>query len=116
MLILSALVNRKKVAISRSQLVEIGGSFRVPDVMRQSGARLVEVGTTNKTHLMDYQEALSSGTSAVVRVHTSNFKIIGFSSVPELKEITETAHSFGALVIDDLGSGSFRNFRVWINP
>lgn len=107
LLILSALLNRKKVAISRSQLVEIGGSFRVPDVMRQSGARLVEVGTTNKTHLVDYQEALAAGASAIIRVHSSNFKIIGFSSTPELTEIVEAAHSAGALMIDDLGSGSF---------
>ena len=107
LLILSALLNRKKVAISRSQLVEIGGSFRVPDVMRQSGARLVEVGTTNRTHLSDYQEALTDGATGVVRVHSSNFKIIGFSTSPDLTEIVETAHLAGALVIDDLGSGSF---------
>jgi L-seryl-tRNA(Ser) seleniumtransferase len=107
LLILSALLNRRKVAISRSQLVEIGGSFRIPDVMRQSGARLVEVGTTNKTHLADYQEALAAGASAIIRVHSSNFKIIGFSSTPELTKIVEAAHSAGALVVDDLGSGSF---------
>ncbi len=107
LLILSALFNRKKVAISRSQLVEIGGGFRVPDVMRQSGAKMVEIGTTNHTHLSDYREALASGAVGVVRVHSSNFKIIGFTSSPELKDIVEVAHLSGALVIDDLGSGSF---------
>jgi len=107
LLILSTLFNRKKVAISRSQLVEIGGGFRVPDVMRQSGAKMIEIGTTNHTHLSDYQEALASGVVGVVRVHTSNFKIIGFTSSPELQDIVEAAHISGALVIDDLGSGSF---------
>jgi L-seryl-tRNA(Ser) seleniumtransferase len=107
LLVLSALFNRKKIAISRSQLVEIGGGFRVPDVMRQSGAHMLEIGTTNHTHLSDYQEALASGAAGVVRVHTSNFKIIGFTSSPELHDIVEAAHVSGALVIDDLGSGSF---------
>jgi L-seryl-tRNA(Ser) seleniumtransferase len=107
LLILSALFNRKKVAISRSQLVEIGGGFRVPDVMRQSGAHMIEIGTTNHTHLSDYREALDSGAAGVVRVHTSNFKIIGFTSVPDLQDIVKEAHISGALVIDDLGSGSF---------
>lgn len=106
LLILSALFNRRKVAISRSQLVEIGGSFRIPDVMRQSGAKLMEVGTTNQTHLSDYREALEAGAGGVARVHSSNFKIIGFSSEPELSEIIKLAHSFGCLVMDDLGSGT----------
>jgi L-seryl-tRNA(Ser) seleniumtransferase len=107
LLILSALFNRKNVAISRSQLVEIGGGFRVPDVMRQSGAHMIEIGTTNHTHLSDYREALDSGADGVVRVHTSNFKIIGFTSVPDLQDIVKEAHISGAVVIDDLGSGSF---------
>lgn len=107
LLILSALFNRKKVAISRSQLVEIGGGFRVPDVMRQSGAKMIEIGTTNHTHLSDYREALAAGAVGVVRVHTSNFKIIGFTSSPELQDVVNEAHLAGALVIDDLGSGSF---------
>lgn len=118
LLILSALFNRKKVAISRSQLVEIGGGFRVPDVMRQSGAKMIEIGTTNHTHLSDYQEALASGAVGVVRVHTSNFKIIGFTSSPELQDIVEAAHISGALVIDDLGSGSFlktENYGLTMN-
>ena len=107
LLILSALFNRKKVAISRSQLVEIGGNFRIPDVMHQSGAKMIEIGTTNHTHLSDYQQALASGAAGVVRVHPSNFKIIGFSSEPEFLDIIEEAHTSNALVIDDLGSGTF---------
>lgn len=107
LLILSALFQKKKVAISRSQLVEIGGSFRIPDVMRQSGARLMEVGTTNQTHPQDYVDALADGAVGLVRVHSSNFKIIGFSSEPDLACMVDIAHQAGALIVDDLGSGSF---------
>ena len=107
LLILSALFHNKKVAISRSQLVEIGGSFRIPDVMRQSGARLMEVGTTNQTHNHDYMDALADGAVGLVRVHSSNFKIIGFSNEPDLVSMVDIAHQAGALIVDDLGSGSF---------
>jgi len=106
LLVLSALANRKRVIISRSQLVEIGGGFRVPDVMKQSGAKLVEVGTTNKVRLSDYQSAMEDPTALIMRVHPSNFKIIGFTEEPELKDIVETAHQAGIFVIDDLGSGA----------
>ena len=106
LLVLSALANRKRVIISRSQLVEIGGGFRVPDVMKQSGAKLVEVGTTNKVRLSDYQFAMEDPTALIMRVHPSNFKIIGFTEEPELKDIVETAHQAGIFVIDDLGSGA----------
>ncbi|MBP6209123.1 MAG: L-seryl-tRNA(Sec) selenium transferase [Anaerolineales bacterium] len=106
LLVLSALANKKRVIISRSQLVEIGGGFRIPDVMKQSGAKLVEVGTTNKTHLRDYEEALQDGSAIVMRAHPSNFKIVGFTEEPELKEIVDLAHSAGVFVIDDLGSGA----------
>ncbi|MFN8383213.1 MAG: L-seryl-tRNA(Sec) selenium transferase [Anaerolineales bacterium] len=106
LLILSALANKKRVIISRSQLVEIGGGFRVPDVMKQSGARLVEVGTTNKVHIADYEEALSEPTGLVMRAHRSNFKLVGFTEEPELKEVVETAHKLGVPVVDDLGSGA----------
>ncbi len=106
LLVLSALANRKRVVISRSQLVEIGGGFRVPDVMKQSGARLVEVGTTNKVHISDYEEAFIESTGLVMRAHRSNFKLIGFTEEPELNEIAETAHGFGVPVVDDLGSGA----------
>jgi len=107
MLTLSALANKKRVVISRAQLVEIGGGFRVPDVMKQSGAKLVEVGTTNKTHLRDYEEALKESAALVMRAHPSNFKIIGFTEEPELKDIADVAHRAGAYVLDDLGSGAF---------
>jgi L-seryl-tRNA(Ser) seleniumtransferase len=107
LLTLAALSNRKRAIIARSQLVEIGGGFRVPDVMKQSGAKLVEVGTTNRVHLRDYEEALSEPTGVVMRAHRSNFKIIGFTEEPELKDIVEVAHKAGVIVVDDLGSGSF---------
>lgn len=106
LLALSALAKRRAVVISRSQLVEIGGGFRIPDVMKQSGARLVEVGTTNRTRLEDYKEALEAGAALVMRAHTSNFKLVGFTQQPELKELVELAHQFGVPFLDDLGSGS----------
>ncbi len=107
LLTLAALSNRKRAIISRSELVEIGGGFRIPDVMKQSGAKLVEVGTTNRVHLRDYEEAVSVPTGVVMRAHRSNFKIIGFTEEPELKDIVDVAHKAGVPVVDDLGSGSF---------
>ena len=107
MLTLAALSKGKRAIISRSELVEIGGGFRVPDVMKQSGAKLVEVGTTNRTHLRDYEEAVSEPTGVVMRAHRSNFKIIGFTEEPDLKDIVDVAHKAGVIVVDDLGSGSF---------
>jgi L-seryl-tRNA(Ser) seleniumtransferase len=106
LLVLSALANKKQVIISRSQLVEIGGGFRVPDVMKQSGAKLMEVGTTNRVHLRDYENALQEGAALVMRAHPSNFKIVGFTEEPELKEIVHAAHQAGVFVVDDLGSGA----------
>ena len=106
LLVLSALANKRRVIISRTQLVEIGGGFRVPDVMKQSGAKLVEVGATNKVRSSDYQEALEEPTALVMRAHRSNFKIIGFTEEPELKEIVNLAHQANVPVVDDLGSGS----------
>jgi L-seryl-tRNA(Ser) seleniumtransferase len=107
LLILSSLANKKRVIISRTQLVEIGGGFRVPDVMKQSGAKLVEVGTTNRVHLADYEQALAEPAALILHAHHSNFKLIGFTHEPENKEISDLAHKFGVLYIDDLGSGSF---------
>lgn len=106
LLCLTALARRRGVIISRSQLVEIGGGFRVPDVMKQSGARLVEVGTTNRTRLEDYEDALKTGAALVMRAHTSNFKLVGFTAQPELTEIVELAHRYQVPVVDDLGSGT----------
>lgn len=106
LLVLSALANKKRMIISRSQLVEIGGGFRIPDVMKQSGAKLIEIGTTNKTHLRDYEEALQDKGSLVMHVHPSNFKIIGFAEEPELKDIVDLAHKTNTIILDDLGSGA----------
>ncbi len=106
MLVLTALARRRRVVIARSQLVEIGGGFRVPDVMRQSNARLVEVGTTNRVHLSDYEEALQEPVALVMRAHRSNFQIIGFTSEPALAEIADLARQHDVPVVDDLGSGA----------
>lgn len=106
LLALSALAHRRQVVIARSQLVEIGGGFRIPDVLKQSGAKLVEIGTTNQLHLSDYRAALDGGARVVLRVHASNFKMIGFTAEPGLQEIAELAHRYEAIVIDDLGSGA----------
>lgn len=106
LLALSALAKRRAVVISRSQLVEIGGGFRIPDVMKQSGARLVEVGTTNRTKLDDYAEALEAGAALIMRAHPSNFKLVGFTHQPELGELVSLAQQHGIPVLDDLGSGA----------
>ena len=106
LLVLSALASRKRVIISRTQLVEIGGGFRVPDVMKQSGAKLVEVGATNKVRLSDYKEALEEPAALVLRAHRSNFKIVGFTEEPELREIVDVAHQANVPVLDDIGSGA----------
>jgi len=105
-LVLSALAKRKRVVISRSQLVEIGGSFRVPEIMAQSGANLVEVGTTNQVHLEDYQKEIEVGAAAILHCHHSNFKMIGFTSEPALEELGEITRSTSAILIEDLGSGA----------
>ena len=108
LLILSALAKRRAVVIARSQLIEIGGGFRLPDVMKQSGARLVEVGTTNRVHINDYIEAIKTeNPMMVLRAHRSNFRIIGFTSEPDLAEIVHASHRTGVPVVDDLGSGTF---------
>ncbi|MFH1907679.1 MAG: L-seryl-tRNA(Sec) selenium transferase [Chloroflexota bacterium] len=107
LLMLAALANRRRVIIARSQLVEIGGGFRVPDVMKQSGAKLVEVGTTNRIHLSDYEQALTEPTALVMHVHRSNFKMLGFTEEPERKEIANLSHLAGVPFVDDLGSGTF---------
>ncbi len=106
LLILSALAYRKRVVISRSQLVEIGGGFRVPDVMKQSGARLIEVGTTNRVHLSDYEIVLQEPAAMLLWAHHSNFQIVGFTSEPELSELAALAKRNQMWMIDDLGSGA----------
>ena len=106
MLVLSALAKRRKAVIARSQLVEIGGGFRIPDVMKQSGAKLLEVGTTNRVHISDYQAALEEKPALFMRAHRSNFEIVGFTSEPTLSEISAVAELAGIPVVDDLGSGT----------
>jgi L-seryl-tRNA(Ser) seleniumtransferase len=106
LLALTALARRRGVVIARSQLVEIGGGFRVPEVMKQSGARLIEVGTTNRVHLSDYEAALQEKPALFLRAHRSNFRILGFTSEPELGEIAAVAHQAGLPLVDDLGSGA----------
>lgn len=105
MLILSALAHRKRVIVSRTQLVEIGGGFRVLDVMKQSGAKMVEVGATNRVHLSDFEEAFTEPAALALWVHRSNFRIVGFTDEPESGDVVELAHRKNAFFIADLGSG-----------
>ena len=102
---LSALAKRKEIIVSRGQAVEIGDSFRIPDVMRQSGAKLVEVGTTNCTYARDYENAITSSTVALLRVHSSNFRVVGFTSETTIEELVEVGKRHNLPVFDDLGSG-----------
>lgn len=106
MLVLAAFAQGREVIISRGQLVEIGGGFRVPDVLRQSGAHLVEVGTTNRTRIEDYARAVTGNTAMLLRVHSSNFRIIGFTEEAPLAELVSLARERGLIVADDLGSGA----------
>jgi L-seryl-tRNA(Ser) seleniumtransferase len=105
LLMLTTLCQGREVIISRGQLVEIGGGFRIPDVMAQSGAKLVEVGTTNRTHLRDYRAAITENTAAILVAHHSNYKIIGFTSEPTLAELAELAHEHTVPLLYDQGSG-----------
>jgi L-seryl-tRNA(Ser) seleniumtransferase len=106
LLALTALCKGKEVVVSRGQQVEIGGSFRMPDVMRLSGARMVEVGTTNRTRKDDYEQAITPRTAALLRVHTSNFRVEGFTETASLEDMAAVAHAHQLLLIDDLGSGA----------
>jgi len=103
--VLQAFAQGREVIVSRGEAVEIGGGFRIPDVLRQSGARLVEVGTTNRTYARDYEQAITPDTAAILRVHTSNFEVVGFTARPALQELAEAARRHGILLLDDLGSG-----------
>lgn len=113
MLALRALAFGKEVIVSRGQLVEIGGSYRLPDVMSAGGAILREVGTTNKTHLRDYEAAIGPRTGLIMHVHTSNFRIVGFSESPGVVELAALARSRGLPMLDDLGSGALLDGDVW---
>jgi L-seryl-tRNA(Ser) seleniumtransferase len=112
LLVLSALAGEREVIVSRGQLVEIGGSFRIPDVLRQSGATLVEVGATNKTHLGDYRDAISMNTALILKVHTSNYRIIGFTAQPDDGALVALAHDHKLPIIEDLGSGTLFSLNV----
>ena len=105
LLVLSALADGREAIVSRGELVEIGGGFRIPDILRQSGAELREVGTTNRTRLADYAAAISDRTALILRVHPSNFRIEGFTARPDLPELVGLGRRFGIPVVDDLGSG-----------
>ena len=104
-IVLNTVAAGKEVIVSRGQLVEIGGSFRLPDVMAASGAKLVEVGTTNKTHSRDYEKAITPDTAAILRVHPSNYKISGFTAEVPLAELVRIGRAHGIVVIDDVGAG-----------
>ncbi len=104
-MVLQVFAQGREVLVSRGQMVEIGGGFRIPDVLRQSGATLVEVGTTNRTYASDYASAWSERTAALLRVHASNFRVVGFTAEPSLSELADVAHAHGGLLLDDLGSG-----------
>ena len=105
LLALTALCKKKEVVVSRGQAVEIGGGFRIPDVMRQSGAKLVEVGTTNCTYVADYEQAITPQTAALLRVHSSNFRVVGFAEEVAVGDLVGLAEQHGLPVFDDLGSG-----------
>lgn len=105
LLALAALAEGREVVVSRGELIEIGDGFRIPELLARSGARLVEVGTTNRTRLLDYELALSERAAALLRVHQSNFRIVGFTERPRLTELAGLARRFGLYLIDDLGSG-----------
>ncbi len=106
LLVLNTLAKGKEVIVSRGQLVEIGGAFRIPDVMKQSGATLVEVGTTNRTHLRDYERAINENTAALLHVHTSNYRIMGFTKTVGVDELVTLGRKYSLPVVDDLGSGA----------
>ena len=116
MLVLAALAAPKEVIVSRGQLIEIGGSFRLPEVMAQSGARLVEVGATNRTHLKDYQKAITENTAGILRAHPSNYRVVGFTSEVPLRELSELCVQRQLMLIDDLGAGALVDLMLFGLP
>ena len=105
LLVLTTLCRGREVIISRGELIEIGGEFRIPDVLAQSGARLVEVGTTNRTHLADYERAITPETAAILKVHTSNYRVVGFTKSVDARDLVRLARGRGVTLVNDLGSG-----------
>lgn len=113
LLVLSVLARKGETIVSRGELVEIGGDFRVPDVMAASGTRMIEVGTTNRTRLSDYRKAMGDKTRLIMRVHTSNYRIVGFTKTPTLAELAELAHNAGLYLYEDAGSGALVDFTEY---
>ena len=113
LMVLQVFATGREVIVSRGQAVEIGGGFRIPDILRQSGARLIEVGTTNRTYTGDYARAINDQTAAILRVHTSNFQVVGFTAEPTITELGALARARGILLLDDLGSGCLVDTRAY---
>ena len=113
LLCLDTFARGRKVIVSRGELIEIGGSFRMPEVMKRGGAEMVEVGTTNKTHLKDYEDAIDEDTSIILKVHKSNYEIVGFSEEVSIEELVKLGRRYGKIVMEDLGSGCFVDFSKY---
>lgn len=113
LLVLTVLAHEAETIVSRGELVEIGGDFRVPDVMAQSGTRMIEVGTTNRTRLSDYRNAIGDSTRLIMRVHTSNYRIVGFTKTPTLESLADLAHETGLTLYEDAGSGALIDFTSY---
>jgi L-seryl-tRNA(Ser) seleniumtransferase len=113
LLVLNTLAREGETIVSRGELVEIGGDFRVPDVMAQSGTRMIEVGTTNRTRLSDYRKAISENARLIMRVHASNYRIVGFTKTPTLKDLAALAHDAGLALYEDAGSGALLDFSEY---
>ena len=116
MLMLNSLCENKEVIISRGQQVEIGGSFRIPDVILKSQCHMVEVGTTNKTHLYDYENAINDKTAAILYVHTSNYKVVGFTNTIEIEKLGDLSKKYNIPLLVDLGSGSLADYKSFGLP